>query len=215
MNQNFKKLNLDELKSQIDIVSLIEEYIDLEVSGDNYIALCPFHPDDKTKSFFVCPSTNTWHCFGCKKGSSVFDFIMEIEHKTFWEAAQLLAEKIGYVDIFSLDVLQKRLKRLRFEKDDVGISKFREARNYVEDQIYRKIKENYNTTKDVLVSQEYDVYIKELKGLWRWYDEGQQWFDLCIYRYKSGENIDLSFLIKKLQSFYSKFLEKFEHLSFV
>lgn len=215
MKNSFKKLNLDELKSQIDIVSLIEEYLDLEVSGDNYIALCPFHPDDKTKSFFVCPATNTWHCFGCKKGSSVFDFVMEIEHKTFWEAAQLLAEKIGYVDIFSLDVLQKRLKRLKSEKDDVGITKFRKARNYVEDQIYRKIKENYNTTKDVLVSQEYDTYIKELKDLWKWYDESQQWFDLCIYRYKSGENIDLSFLIKKLQSFYSKFLEKFEHLSFV
>lgn len=215
MNKTFKKLNLDELKSQIDIVSLIEEYIDLEVSGDNYIALCPFHPDDKTKSFFVCPSTNTWHCFGCKKGSSVFDFIMEIEHKTFWEAAQLLAEKIGYVDIFSLDVLQKRLKRLQSEKNDVGISKFREARNYVEGQIYTKIKENYNNAKDVLVSQEYETYIKKLKDLWKWYDEGQQWFDLCIYRYKSGENIDLVFLIKKLQSFYSKFLEKFEHLSFV
>ena len=52
MKQNFKNLNLDDLKSQIDIVSLIEEYgIDLEASGDNYVALCPFHPDNKTKSF--------------------------------------------------------------------------------------------------------------------------------------------------------------------
>lgn len=216
MNKNFKKLNLDELKSQVDIVSLIEEYgIDLEVSGDNYIALCPFHPDNKTKSFFVCPATNTWHCFGCKRGSSVFDFVMEIEHKTFWEAVQLLAEKIGYVDIFSLDTLQKRLKRLKSERDNIGISKFRKARDYIEGQIYKKIKENYDTAKNVLASQEYKIYIKKLKDLWKWYDEGQQWFDLRIYRYKSGENIDLSFLIKKLQSFYSKFLEKFGLFSFV
>lgn len=216
MKQIFKNLNLDDLKSQIDIVSLIEEYsIDLETSGDNYIALCPFHPDNKTKSFFVCPATNTWYCFGCKRGSSVFDFIMEIEHKSFWEAVQFLAEKIGYVEIFSLDALQKRLGRLQSEEENVGLNKFRKAHNYIEGQIYIKVKENFNTAKDTLVPQEYETYIKKLKDLWRWYDKGQQWFDLYIYRYKTGENIDLAFLIKKLQSFYSKFLEKFERLSFV
>jgi len=204
-----KKINLADLISQIDIVTLIEEYgVGLESSGDNFIALCPFHPDNKTKSFFVCPSTNTWHCFGCKKGSSVFDFVMEMEHKPFWEAVHFLAEKIGYVNVFSLDTLKQRLERLHSEKNKNGISEFRKIREHIENLIYTKIKENYTFTKN-LSFQDYD---KKLRDLWKWYDEGQRWFDLQICHYKSGENIDLSFLTKKLQSFYSKFLEKFECL---
>lgn len=211
MNKNFKKLDLGDLVSQIDIVALIEEHgVDLEPSGDNFVALCPFHPDNKTKSFFVCPSTNTWHCFGCKKGSSVFDFIMEIEHKTFWEAAYFLAEKIGYINVFSLDNLTKRLERLNTEKDNSNLLKFRKARECVENEIYKKIKEKWNTLK--FLSSENDTYTKGLKDLWRWYDESQRWFDLQLCYYKSDNTVDLEFLTKKLQSFYSKFLEKFSSL---
>jgi hypothetical protein len=212
VTKNFKKLDLNDLISQIDIVALIGEYgVDLEASGDNFVALCPFHPDNKTKSFFVCPTTNTWHCFGCKKGSSVFDFIMEVEHKTFWEAVQFLAEKIGYVNAFSLDILTQRLKRLDNEKDNSSLLKFRKARECVEDQIFRKIKENYKISKSLIFERE--KYMKELKELWKWYDESQHWFDLQICYYKDGETIDIDFLIKKLQSFYSKFLEKFSNLT--
>jgi len=208
MIKNFKKLDLNDLVSQVDIVSLIEEHgVDLEPSGDNFVALCPFHPDNKTKSFFVCPSTNTWHCFGCKKGSSVFDFIMEIKHITFWEAVNFLAEKIGYINVFSLDTLTKRLERLNTEKDSSNLLKFRKARECIESQIYKKIKENYSISK--VVTFEQGKYMEGLKDLWKWYDESQCWFDLQLYYYKTGEKIDLDFLIQKLQSFYSKFLEKF------
>lgn len=208
MSKNFKTINLEELKDKISIVSLVEDYgIDLEESGDNFVALCPFHPDNKTKSFFVCPSTNTWHCFGCKKGSSVFDFIMEVEHKSFWKSVQFLAEKVGYTDVFSLDSLQKRLDRLETKEENVDISKFKKAREVIEEQIYKKIKEAYNNAK--IINEDLKIKIKDL---WKWYDESQLWFSLYIYHYKSGENIDLEFLVQKLQSFYSKFLEKFEKL---
>jgi DNA primase len=206
--EKHSKIDLNELIEKVDIVSLVEEYnIPLEQSGDNYVALCPFHPDNRTKSFFVFPHTNTWHCFGCKKGSSVFDFIMEMEHKSFWEAVHFLAEKVGYADVFSLDSLRKRLDRLETKTEDIGISKFKEAREIVESQIYKKMKEAHNKAK--FAGKE---GIMRIDSLWKWYDESQMWFSLYACHYKSGENIDLEFLIQKLHSFYSKFLEKLEKI---
>jgi DNA primase len=217
MNKTSKKIDLGELIEKVDIVSLVEEYnIPLEESGDNFVALCPFHPDNKTKSFFVFPLTNTWYCFGCKKGSSVFDFVMEIEHKSFQEAVHFLAEKVGYENNFSLDTLKKKLENLESKNDNVTIMKFREVRESVENQIFNKVKEKYYILENVLLyklsSKEYEECYKRLKDLWRWYDESQYWFDLYFCYYKAEKNVDLEFLIKKLHSFYLKFLEKFDNL---
>lgn len=211
MNKTSKKIDLGELIEKVDIVSLVEEYnIPLEESGDNYVALCPFHPDNRTKSFFVFPLTNTWYCFGCKKGSSVFDFVMEIEHKSFQEAVHFLAEKIGYENNFSLDTLKRKLENLESKNDDSTIMKFREVRESIENQIFNKVKEKYDVLKNTLTLKEYEECCKKLKDLWRWYDESQYWFDLYLCYYKAEKNIDLESLIKKLHSFYLKFLEKFE-----
>lgn len=212
MNKN-SKIDLGELIEKVDIVSLVEEYnIPLEESGDNFVALCPFHPDNRTKSFFVFPLTNTWYCFGCKKGSSVFDFVMEIEHKSFQEAVHFLAEKVGYENNFSLDTLKRKLENLESKNDDSTIMKFREVRESIESQIFNKVKEKYDILKNTLTLDEYEKCYKRLKDLWRWYDESQYWFDLYLCYYKAEKNADLEFLIKKLHSFYLKFLEKFDNL---
>lgn len=87
---------IDEIKSRIDIVSLISEYIQLKPAGTNFKALCPFH-QEKTPSFFVSPERQTWHCFGCGKGGSIFDFIMEQEGIEFPESLRILAKKAGVV----------------------------------------------------------------------------------------------------------------------
>ena len=83
------------LKSSIDIVRVIGEYVRLQKAGPNtYKGLCPFH-QEKTPSFHVRPSHQWFHCFGCgKKGSSI-DFVMEIEALSFWEACVQLAERYG------------------------------------------------------------------------------------------------------------------------
>jgi len=212
MNKN-SKIDLSELIEKVDIVSLVEEYnIPLEESGDNFVALCPFHPDNRTKSFFVFPLTNTWYCFGCKKGSSVFDFVMEIENKTFQEAVHFLAEKVGYENNFSLDTLKRKLENLELKNDDATIMRFREVRESIENQIFNKVKEKYNVLKNTLTPKEYEECCKKLNELWRWYDESQYWFDLYFCYYKAEKNIDLESLIKKLHSFYLKFLEKFDNL---
>jgi DNA primase len=90
---DYQKL-LEEIKSKIDIVNFISEYINLSKTGQNYRALCPFHPE-KTPSFFVSPSKQIFHCFGCGKGGDVLSFLMEYEKLSFIEALSILATKAG------------------------------------------------------------------------------------------------------------------------
>ncbi|MDI1472916.1 DNA primase [Thermodesulfovibrio sp. 1176] len=90
---DYQKL-LEEIKSKIDIVDFISEYINLTKTGQNYRALCPFHPE-KTPSFFVSPSKQIFHCFGCGKGGDLLSFLMEYEKLSFIEALSMLATKAG------------------------------------------------------------------------------------------------------------------------
>lgn len=90
---DYQKL-LEEIKNRLSIVDVISEYIDLKKTGQNYNSLCPFHVE-KTPSFFVSPSKQIFHCFGCGKGGDVVSFIIEYEKVSFIEAISILAKKAG------------------------------------------------------------------------------------------------------------------------
>lgn len=83
-----------EVKSRINIVDLVGEYVKLTKAGANWKGLCPFH-HEKSPSFMVNEEKQIFHCFGCGKGGDAIAFIMEIESFDFREALKLLAEKTG------------------------------------------------------------------------------------------------------------------------
>jgi DNA primase len=84
----------EQVKAAVDIVRVISEYVRLRKAGANYIGLCPFH-SEKTPSFYVHPTRQFYHCFGCKAGGDVFKFVQSMERITFPETLKLLAEKYG------------------------------------------------------------------------------------------------------------------------
>ncbi len=86
--------SLEEIKSRIDIVELISEYVSLKKSGHNWKGLCPFH-SEKTPSFMVNPARQAYKCFGCGEGGDIFTFVMQNENLDFKEALKLLAKKAG------------------------------------------------------------------------------------------------------------------------
>ncbi len=83
-----------EIKSKLDIVDVISEYVPLKKKGQTFWGCCPFH-NEKTPSFAVSQERQTFHCFGCGKGGDIFSFVMEKEHLEFREALERLAEKAG------------------------------------------------------------------------------------------------------------------------
>ena len=90
----FPQTFIDDLRRQSDIVRIIQDYVTLKKAGANWVARCPFHKETKP-SFSVNPAKDIFYCFGCQKGGSVFNFVMEIERVTFPEAIKVVAEKSG------------------------------------------------------------------------------------------------------------------------
>lgn len=86
--------DVDEIKARLNIVDIVGERVTLKKAGRNFKGLCPFHAE-KTPSFMVSPDRQTFHCFGCGKGGSAFDFVMLFDHVDFVEALETLAERTG------------------------------------------------------------------------------------------------------------------------
>src|SRR5438128_6658778 len=85
---------IEQIAAANDIVEVIGSYFPVKRAGANFKALCPFH-QEKTPSFHVSPQRQTFHCFGCGVGGSVFRFVMEYEHIDFPLAVRKLAARAG------------------------------------------------------------------------------------------------------------------------
>ena len=107
---------IDDLKNRADIVRIIQPYAELKKKGANWMACCPFH-QEKTPSFSVNPSKGFYKCFGCGKGGSVYNFLMDMEGLSFPEAIKRVAEITGVMLPEPIDDQQyERAKKKKEEK---------------------------------------------------------------------------------------------------
>ncbi len=86
--------SISEVENRADIVEVVNSSVPLTKKGESYWGCCPFH-GEKTPSFTVNPDKKLFYCFGCHKGGTVFNFIMEMERLSYTESVEYLAKKYG------------------------------------------------------------------------------------------------------------------------
>ena len=128
----FPEAWMNELMSKNDIVSVISEYIELRSRGGRLWGHCPFH-SDKTPSFSVTPEKQLFHCFSCKAGGSVIQFIMQAENLSYVDAVSHLAARAGMEMPEQVD--DRRLVEQKLRRDRI-YSANREAAVFYVKQLY-------------------------------------------------------------------------------
>lgn len=147
---------IEEIKAKLNIADVISEYVQLKRVGANFRARCPFH-QEKTPSFYVTPSRQIWHCFGCGLGGDVISFVQQIESLEFTEALERLAVRAG-VELARLErtpLPQRRIeedrKRICFELNNLAARYYREVlqRSKSADDARQYLKDRNFTTETV------------------------------------------------------------------
>ncbi|SDD87527.1 DNA primase [Aquimonas voraii] len=103
---------IDSLLARTDIVELIDARVKLKRAGREYTACCPFH-DERTPSFYVSPTKQFYHCFGCGAHGTAIKFLMEYDRLEFLDAVEDLAKRAG------MEVPREN-KPARGREDDFG-----------------------------------------------------------------------------------------------
>ncbi|MBR1821520.1 MAG: DNA primase [Clostridia bacterium] len=92
MNGRLSDTWLEELRSRVSLEEVVSEYVPLKQKGRRFWGCCPFH-NEKTPSFSVDTESQLYYCFGCHKGGTVINFVMDLERMEFMDAVRLLAER--------------------------------------------------------------------------------------------------------------------------
>ncbi|CAA6810617.1 MAG: DNA primase (EC [uncultured Sulfurovum sp.] len=87
--------SVEQLKSNMDIVDIISNYIEVKKAGANFKANCPFH-GEKTPSFVISPAKQIYHCFGCGVGGDAIKFVQEYEKLNYPEALEKIASTMNF-----------------------------------------------------------------------------------------------------------------------
>jgi DNA primase len=182
---------IDDLKRQADIVRVIQDYVQLKKKGANWMACCPFHKE-KTPSFSVSPTKEIFFCFGCHKGGSVFNFVMEIERVSFPEAIRIVADKVGMP-------LPKMVEDGRFEARRQEADEVIELNSWATDWWQQQLE----SSKEARIAREYLVQrelTEETQKTFRLGYAPDSWDALSTYLRQKGatqQQIDRSGLVVK------------------
>ncbi len=109
---NMKLTNLQPLKERIQIMEVLERYIDLYKVGASFKASCPFH-DERSASFMVSHEKNIYHCFGCGVSGDALRFLMEYKKLSFIEAVEEVAKIYNYPLEYESDAKTERNNHLK------------------------------------------------------------------------------------------------------
>ncbi len=122
---------INEVRSKLDIVDIVSEYLPLTQKGKNFFGVCPFH-DDNNPSMSVSREKQIYRCFSCGASGNVYNFVMDYEHISFKEALNLLAAKIGI-----------EIKGLKLPRKNDKYDKFYEIYNITNKYFQNNIQTNY------------------------------------------------------------------------
>jgi len=103
--------SIEALKARLDIVDIVGSYIELKRAGSSFKAPCPFH-DEKSPSFVVNPSRQSYHCFGCGVHGDSIKFVMEYEKLNYPEAIEKLAASTNFTLHYTDNAQQKKRSTL-------------------------------------------------------------------------------------------------------
>ena len=109
---------IEQIRERTDIVDVIGSRVELRRTGSDYTACCPFH-HERTPSFHVNPTRQTYKCFGCGEGGDVFSFLMRHDGMTFGDALKMLGDRCGIQVTLSRDdgsgARRRRLQEINAE----------------------------------------------------------------------------------------------------
>ena len=182
VNVNMSSSSVEKIKERLSIVDVISSYIQVEQSGKNFKAKCPFH-NEKTPSFFISADRGTYYCFGCGEKGDIFSFVEKFEGADFMGALKLLAEKAGVVlETQNRNNKEDNKKELYFEilEDatkffETNFDKEPSARAYLlgrgmtdstmKDFRVGYVKDEWRSLSDHLIAKGYKIQDLEIVGL--------------------------------------------------
>ena len=190
---------VDQIKSRLDVVDVISEYVQLKQSGQNWKGVCPFH-SEKTPSFMVHREKQIWHCFGCNSGGDIFEFVKKIENIEFPEALEILARKAG-IELKQYDKQESGQKTRALEI-------INEADNYFHEQLLKS--NNASVAREYLQGRGIDIEIAKTFHLGFAPDA---WENLSKYLidkgYKAAELVSIGLAVQHSRgSVYDKFRDR-------
>ena len=178
------KTVVEEILSRTNVEELISGYVSLKRAGSVYKGLCPFH-NEKSPSFIVYPSTESFFCFGCGIGGDAVAFVKQMEHLDYPEAIEFLGKRIGITVVRENNYdksNEKRIRSDRFYAMNTDAAKFFHNALFADTQEARAALEYFTVTRKLSMAtikhfglgyapNSFDVFSKYMLSKGYTYDE--------------------------------------------